>query len=315
MARPYRLQAAETLYHVIVRGNERKAVFKNDNDYRKYLIYLEKSREKYQCHIYAYVLMGNHVHLLLETLQPNISQIMHYISSSYTTYFNKKYRRNGHLFQGRYKSIVVDKDSYLLELTRYIHLNPVRANMVRKAEEYEWSSYRAYIGKKKDAVVSLEELKYYHLFSSREYRNFVEGVSANEVKLKTDMYAGFILGQKKFIKGVLKELKHQVGSKDVSFAARVNDRYALDGIIKGVCQVYEIDEGEMKRKKRNRSEARNVAIYILKELTSCGNSEIGERFGISYSAVSKAVGVIEREMEECKRLRKVVVKLISQFKG
>ncbi len=145
MTRPLRLAYKGALYHVHARGNERRKIFFTNRDYEKFKGYLTRAIEKYQCLIHCYVLMRNHFHLIIETPGANISNVKHYISGSNTTYINIKRGRNGHLFQGRYKSVLVDKDSYLMELSRYIHLNPVRAKMVEKPEEYSYSSYISYI--------------------------------------------------------------------------------------------------------------------------------------------------------------------------
>jgi len=120
-------------------------------DREKFLEYLESATQRYDARIHAYCLMDNHYHLLLETPSGNLSQIMRHINGAYTTYFNVKRRRSGHLFQGRYKAILVEMDKYAKELSRYLHLNPVRAEMVQTPEAYEWSSYRYYIGRQKPA--------------------------------------------------------------------------------------------------------------------------------------------------------------------
>ncbi len=315
MARPYRLQAEDTLYHIIVRGNERKNIFRRARDYEKYLEYLACAKEKYQCHIYAYVLMNNHLHLLLETSLPNISQIMHYLNSSYSTYFNVKYKRVGHLFQGRYKSVIVDKEEYLLELTRYIHLNPVRAKMVKKPGDYTWSSYQAFIGKRNDDLISLKHLKHYNKFTKEQYRQFVESLSVNEHKLREDMYAGFILGSERFIKAILKECREQVETKDVSFASDINDAIRMDEILTYVCSYYKVDQESICKARRLRSDARAASIYFVKQYTSCSNGEIGERFGISYSAVSKMVATVNKRIKEERGYRKEIKELNSQLKG
>ncbi len=130
MSRPYRLEAKNTLYHLTSRGDDRKKIYASEYDHKKFMEYVLKAKERFKFRLYAYVLMTNHYHLLIETLQANLSKIMHYINSSYTTYYNVKRKKAGHLFQGRYKSLIVDKDSYFLELTKYIHLNPVKAGIV-----------------------------------------------------------------------------------------------------------------------------------------------------------------------------------------
>jgi REP element-mobilizing transposase RayT len=156
MARPLRFEYKGALYHVHARGNERRKIFFTDADYNKFKEYVAGAIEKYHCLVHCYVLMNNHYHLIIETPEANISRVMHYISGSYTTYINTKRGRNGHLFQGRYKSILVAKDSYLMELSRYIHLNPVRARMVEKPEEYAYSSYNSYITGKPEKIVTTD---------------------------------------------------------------------------------------------------------------------------------------------------------------
>lgn len=136
MARPLRIEFEGAVYHITARGNERKKIYLSKSDYEKFLKYLGDTKKKYNIVIHCYVLMSNHYHLIIETPEANLSRAMHYINGSYTTYFNIKRKRSGHLFQGRFKSILVDKDNYLLELSRYIHLNPVRAGIVEKPEDY-----------------------------------------------------------------------------------------------------------------------------------------------------------------------------------
>ncbi|MFH1777795.1 MAG: transposase [Candidatus Omnitrophota bacterium] len=133
MTIPYRLQGENCCYYITSRGDGRKDIYKTETDYLKFPEYIQKGKERYQFYLYAYVLMTNHYHLLIETTQANISRIMQYLNTSYTTYYNVKKKKSGHLFQGRYKSILVEKDNYFLELSRYIHLNPVRAKLVPKA--------------------------------------------------------------------------------------------------------------------------------------------------------------------------------------
>ena len=149
MARQLRIEFPGAFYHVTARGNERKAVFKSIKDREKFLSYLESASNRYGAVIHAYCLMDNHYHILIETPLGNLSKIMQHINSAYTTYFNIKRKRSGHLFQGRYKSILVEVDEYAKELSRYIHLSPVRAKMVKTPEEYQWSSYSYYADKKK----------------------------------------------------------------------------------------------------------------------------------------------------------------------
>ncbi len=146
MARPLRLEFPEALYHLTARGNARQEIFLDDQDRRAFLGLLgrEVEQQRWRCH--AYCLMDNHYHLLVETPEGRLAGGMRRLNGVYTQGFNRRHERVGHLFQGRYRSIVVDQESYLLELSRYVVLNPVRAGMVKRVEEWAWSSYRATAG-------------------------------------------------------------------------------------------------------------------------------------------------------------------------
>src|SRR6266540_71048 len=145
MARRPRLFAPGLLYHVIARGNQQQLTFLTDLDYQAYLIRLATYRQRYGVVLYAYCLMPNHVHLLLQTSEPPLAKFMQGLQQSYTQRFNRVYGKVGHLFQGRYKAIVCERDEYLAALIRYIHLNPVRARLVRDPEAYPYSGHRAYL--------------------------------------------------------------------------------------------------------------------------------------------------------------------------
>lgn len=147
MACQLRMQFPGAFYHVTSRGNEQRNVFSDNQDRERFLSYLESAVERYGAVVHVWCLMENHYHLFLETPRGNLSQIMRHLNGAYTTSFNVRHQRSGHLFQGRYKAIVVEADSYALELSRYIHLNPVRAKLTEKPEDYSWSSYRGYIGR------------------------------------------------------------------------------------------------------------------------------------------------------------------------
>ena len=158
MGRKPRLHIEGGLYHIVTRGNNRKEVFKEDRDYIAFLNILQKLKEKSSFKLYAYCLMPNHIHLLMEVKAKSTSEIMQRLLTAYTKQYNKKYRKIGHLFQGRYKSIICEKDSYLLELVRYIHLNPYRARLVRKPIDWMWSGHKEYIGETKDKLVDVFEV-------------------------------------------------------------------------------------------------------------------------------------------------------------
>ncbi len=163
-------------YHITTRGNRRSDLFKDGEDYVIYLAIVKEVKDKLGFELYCYCLMTNHVHLEIKTLEISISTIMKRINQIYAQYFNKKYNYIGHVFQDRYHSEIIKDDSQILTTTRYIHLNPVRAKMVKNPEEYEHSSYSMYIGNKKEKLITSERvLSYFKEDLKRElYRGFVE---------------------------------------------------------------------------------------------------------------------------------------------
>src|SRR4030065_2173313 len=180
MARPLRIEYPGAFYHITSRGNERKNIFKNEYDFKKFLEYLEAANKRYRAVIHIYCLMSNHYHLLLETPMGNLSQIMRHINGAYTTYYNTKRKRFGHLLQGRYKETLIQAEEYAEELSRYIHLNPIRAGIRSKLEEYQWSSYQYYIGKKQTPTWLTVDyiLSYFGMETSTAQKKYSEYVKA-----------------------------------------------------------------------------------------------------------------------------------------
>jgi REP element-mobilizing transposase RayT len=150
MPRQARVKGEYCIYHIIQRGNERKDIFFSDKDRERYLEIVRRMKDRYNFVMYAYCLMTNHTHLLINDNGNDISKIIQSINISYVQYINRCYRRCGHLFQDRFKSEIVDNDSYLLQVSKYIHNNPVKAGLIREPRQYKWSSYTAYIGRNQD---------------------------------------------------------------------------------------------------------------------------------------------------------------------
>ena len=144
MARALRIEFPGAVYHVTSRGNARQVIVRDDLDREKWMDWLRRTVETYNWRLHAWVLMSNHDHLFVETPEPNLAAGMQYFNGSYTSYFNRRHRCCGHLFQGRYKGHLIEEQGYFLEVSRYIHLNPVRAKMVARPEQYAWSSYGSY---------------------------------------------------------------------------------------------------------------------------------------------------------------------------
>jgi len=179
MARPLRLSYENAFYHITARGNRREKIFYSDQDKKIFLEKLQKTLIKYSIICYAYCLMDNHYHLFIKTLQPNLSQGIHYLNASYANWFRNKYKIIGPILQGRFKSILVDADNYALVLSTYIHLNPLRARVVKQLEDYPWSSYLDYFNLRKSNISNLNPSFVLHLLSANlfesieKYREYI----------------------------------------------------------------------------------------------------------------------------------------------
>lgn len=146
MARPLRLEFEDALYHITARGDRREPIFDDDADRSALLSIVERAVVRFDAVVYAYCLMRNHYHFVVQTRQPNLSRLMRHINGVYTQSYNRRHAKVGHLFQGRFKAVLVDQDTYFLEVCRYVDLNPVRAGMVKRPADWKWSSYRAHVG-------------------------------------------------------------------------------------------------------------------------------------------------------------------------
>ncbi len=178
MPRQSRIDLPDTVYHVYTRGHNKSTIFGDDTDRRKFLTYLKRSCTQYPCQILGYCLMDNHYHLQVKTLSSPLGKTLHHLNTLYAGYFNFRYGTVGHVFQNRFHSIPVEVDSYLLVLSRYIHLNPVAAGLVSKPEDYRWSSYGDYLGISKDNFIKtelvLDTLDANPIRQRETYRSFVD---------------------------------------------------------------------------------------------------------------------------------------------
>jgi REP element-mobilizing transposase RayT len=323
MARPLRIEYEGAVYHVTARGSERGKIFFSKRDYEKFKEYLAEAQEKHGFILHSYVLMTNHYHLLLETPEKNLSRIMHHINSSYTTYTNIKRKRSGHLFQGRYKAIIVDKDNYLLELSRYLHLNPVRANMTQRPEEYAYSSYRSFIFNTGESLVTTNTILGMVANSTNDamdcYRSFVESALGEELDSPVGkVYGGIVLGCDVFIKEVLNRLEEgRLTSEEISNRKALRATMGTEEIVTSLCEQFGISRTEITGNKE--SAARNAGIYLMKKYSGASNKDIGGLFGgMSYSAVTKAFQRFRKQLEEDKGLRRQIKGLemkMSTFKA
>ena len=306
MGRPLRIEYPGAHYHVTTRGNERREVFKSQRDRERFLSYLESAVMRYGAVIHTYCLMSNHYHLLLETPSGNLSQIMQHINGAYTNYFNTKRKRSGHLFQGRFKAILVEADEYATELSRYIHLNPVRAGMVKRPEEFLWSSYRDYVGEKvaPEWLNTGFVLGYFGKKTSdagRNYRKFVEDLLEKDYDSPLNAaVAATMLGCAEFVQEITeKHIDGKQMDRDLPALRTLSTRPPLDKII----QVVKSIVGEQARL------AEKASIYLCHKYSGAKLKEIGEHFGIGLSAVTQVSRRFANQVENDGTLKKLVERL------
>lgn len=271
MSRPLRLEYAGALYHVTSRGDRREDIYEDDADRKCFLTVLDQVCETYNWSCYAYCLMSNHYHLLIETPDANLSSGMRQLNGLYTQRFNRAHHRVGHVFQGRYKAILVDKDSYLLELARYIVLNPVRAGMVRSAKDWPWSSYRATVGQTKV-----------------ENGLTVDWLLAAFAKRKAtaiERYKKFV-AEGKGQPSPWRLLRNQI------FLGTDNFVEKMQSLIDGEKELSEVPSSQRRPKPKSlntyEATSHNRNTGIIKAYRSGGYTlkEIGDHFGLHYSTVS-----------------------------
>lgn len=279
MARPLRIEFDGAVYHVTSRGNERRPVFRDDSDRKAFLNILTQVNRRFHWLCHAYCLMGNHYHLVIETPEGNLSKGMRALNGIYTQGFNKRHRRVGHLFQGRYKAILVDKDSYLLEVCRYVVLNPVRAKMVRKPEDWLWSSYRATAGR----IQAPSNLTVDWLLGQfgrslkdarREYREFVRA-GIGETALWDSVRGQSLLGGDDFVDRLKDYLAGRKLPREIPRSQRYLGRPTLERLFsEGVRRVKE---------KRDRKMVEATERYGYSQ------KEVAKHLGLHYSTVCRIV--------------------------
>jgi len=285
MARPLRVEFPGAVYHVTARGNPRQSIFLDDTDKEAFLelLSLVLTRFNWLCH--AYCLMGNHYHLLIETPEGNLSRGMRQLNGVYTQLFNRRHDRVGHLFQGRYKALVLERDRYLLSLCGYVVLNPVRVGLVRSPEEWPWSSYQATIGKGRGASFletdwTLSQFGSNRRRAIRRYREFVLERIGGESPWSA-LKGQIFLGDEGFIEKLSGLLKGKEKVKEIPRTQRYATRPSLK----------EFFEEEVMKNRRSRDEA----VYRAYSHNGYTLKEIAEYLEVHYATVSRALRRIERQ--------------------
>lgn len=302
--------------------------FLSDLDRRRFLNVIESSKKRYKFILHAFVLMDNHYHLLIETPLANLSATLRHINGHYTQHFNRANRRVGHVLQGRYKAIVVDKNEHYLELIRYIHLNPVRAGIVQNIDEYRWSSHAAIFDTRLaekwrnifDVNRILLNFGRKRRLATKAYYAFVKsGIGIKKDDIFKGLSSGCILGDTGFVEWVKKNfIKNECIDKDIQGSKELRRGIDSSAVLSAIEAAYNVQRREIVNVKRGRlarNEARLLAIYLLARNSTLTQREIGVLFGgVSDVAVSRAARQCETEMKVNKHLRDVRSEL-TRFLG
>ena len=297
-------------HHVMSRGRMGENVFADSNDYEAFIILLQETAQMFDLRVSAFCLMSNHYHLLVQTPAGNLSRAMRHVNGVYTQRYNRRHNIDGQLFRGRYKSVLVQEDSHLLELLRYIHRNPVTAHMCNAADDYLWTSHQGYLSSAKKWDWLHKEFLL-DMFSpgqgraKKQYKNFVQCEdSAKIIDFFGKKNLASFFGTRDFVEWIKATYcqfqNHQEIPQSRNLAPTIAD------IKRTVCLCYEVDEKRLEQTKRGQvNEPRNVAVYLARRRCGLRLEEIGQEFGIGkYSSVSSIVTRIEKQLVQNKQLRK-----------
>jgi putative transposase len=317
MARAWRIEFEGALYHVLSRGNQRQAIFTDDEDRLLFLERLFEMTKRFEVECYAYVLMNNHYHLLLQTRKANLSKAMQWFGVAYTSRFNLTNHCSGHLFQGRFKSMLVENDAHLLQLSYYIHRNPLRAGMVKRLAAYRWSSYKAYAyGKDKPEWLNTGVILGQLVNASdrnEAYRRNMQKYAKEESRTWEDLRHGIILGSERFVESIkarfLPDVPHREIPQQRQAARVLFSENELTRCANALGCGVENFRNSARISARD-VDNRDLLIYLIWQSGAWTNQEIGDRFGLTYSAVSRRVSLFKQKLSR----NKVLLNTYGQMK-
>jgi len=301
MTRPLRIELAGGLYHVMSRGNGRRDIVRNDADRQRRLSWLQRTVETYGWRLHAFVLMSNHEHLFVETPEANLSAGMHLLNSSYTSYFNLRHRRAGPLFQGRFKAHLIEEEGHYLELSRYIHLNPVRAKLVTRAEDWPWGSYPGY----HRARAELEWVSYHRVLgefgrnereSRRQYGRFVRtGISDPPACPWDEAVGGVVVGSEPFVARIRRLLGDRPADREVPQLEQLRVRPSPERIVEVVAVHFGRGGDGWAPGSRSDDVSRAIAAWVARRRFGYAAGETARALGYrGHSSIAAAITRIER---------------------
>ena len=319
MSRPLRIEFKGAYYHVMNRGAGRQAIFAHDAHRLIYLELLRQVADMFRAEIHAFCLMDNHYHLLVSTPEGNLNRIMRHLNGVYTQRYNRLEHTDGPLFRGRYQAILVDADAYLLCVSRYIHLNPVAAGMVKKTYQFPWSSYRAYIGRTKapswlntDTTLAMVGAR-----SCRQrYRQFVEaGVDTETQRFYERKSHSPIFGRPAFVKKMDNRIKPH---PEVPDHQKIRSPISLPQVAALTAAVFKADKTQIIRATRGRGDyhaARGAAMYLSRKIAGYSLTAIAHYFGLaSYGSASGQIHRFQQVLANDSDIKKLVARVEQKIK-
>ena len=321
MSRPLRIEYENAYYHVMNRGRGRRAIFHGDDYFEAFQKSLDEAHQRFGLQVHAYCLLSNHYHLLVKTPEGNLQRAMRHVGGVYTQRYNRLRRADGALFRGRYKAILIDHDDYLLQVSKYIHRNPLRAGMVKHLEDYHWSSYPAYIGLSKSPPWLYQREVYEQLTSNRQrrrkYRAFVEDshIPDSLLKFYNRKRIDPILGDGTFVERIKALFVNSVD--EISHGELQTTRPSIDKIVTVVSTHYGLSESDIYRVRKGRGQSnqpRKIAMYLAQHIGGHRLTEIARVFGLRhYGGVSNAIYMLCKQLDDDTKLQRAINTIINRF--
>ena len=320
MSRAWRIEYEGALYHLMSRGNDGQDIYLNDADRNLFLETVSEMSERFEVDIFAYVLMSNHYHLLVKTRRANLKKAMQWFGTTYTRRFNNRNFKKGHLFQGRYKSILVQNDAYAVRLSCYIHRNPLRAGVVSRLIDYKWSSYPVYAYDKKGPpwLTTKLILSYFKgTDKHKQYRQKVQKYAKEEKRLLEDVRHGMILGTEKFLNRVRKQFLPDIPHHELPQQKKLARDIDIDDVLKKSSEILQVDLDKCIQAKRLHGidkHKRDLIVYFLWNRGVMTNEQLGRIFNIGHSAISHSAKRFKKKMINDKKMKKQFDNFNSQFR-
>ena len=317
-------------YHVTVRGNGRAERFHTAEDRERFVVQLQEAAQRDGVVVYAYALMPNHYHLLVETPRGNLERFMQRLNTSYAMYYRHKHRRPGHCFQGRYGAKLVEGDEYLLRLTRYIHLNPVKIESLKakssdekwaELERWVWSSWLGYVSKKNQQ--DWVDYRWRELAGGRSvqqqrraYKAYLRGCLESEDEVLAAAYQRslYAIGDEAYVQEVEESVRQEGQNREHQEDLALPPASAMScrEILRKVAKALEIEEGALRKRSRTFGDARRIAVELCCRWSGCSQRQVAKEWGLSEHAVGKQRKQLREKMREDKKLERKFYELLAQ---